>query len=135
MTTVWSYKNKKLRNTNVNFSLNKEDSRRSFEDQSAFIRYQIHVTDHFLFKPFLNSFKEISVFELSTGKNLNTFETINWDLNSLCDASCVLGLYNDYNILYSGSKRKVKVWNRKIITDHDREMINRIHQDNWSDSD
>lgn len=136
-TTMWSFKRKKLRNTNVNFSANRESRSKIYEDDdtSAFIKYQVYVTDRFLFKPIMNSFKEISVYDLHSGKNLNTFSTSDWQPNSLCEASCVIGLYDDYNALYSGSRNSLKIWNRKVVTDQEKEMINRIHQDNWSDSD
>ena len=136
-TTCWSFKNKKLRNTNVNFSTNIDSKSRVYyrDDKSAFIKYQIYVTDKFLFKPILNSFKEISVHDLSSGQNLNAFASSNWQPNSLCDASCVLGLYDNYNVLYSGSRNSIKLWNRKITTDQQKETIHKIQQDNWSDSD
>lgn len=136
-TTMWSFKNKKLRNENVNFSTNQEVKSKVYatNDKSAFIKYQVYVTDRFLFKPILNSFKEISIHDLQTGKFLNEFSSPKWQPNSLCDASCVIGLYDDYNVLYSGSKNSIKLWNRKVVTDQEKERIEKIHQDNWSDSD
>lgn len=137
-TTMWSFKEKKLRNTNVNFSMNTE-ARGAPPNRSrhmdAFIKYQVYVTDRFLFKPIINNFKEISIHDLHTGRFLNEFSSPNWQPNSLCDASSVLGLYDNYNVLYSGSKNSIKLWNRKVVTDQEKERINRMHQDNWSDDD
>lgn len=131
---MWSFKHKKLRNTNVNFTVNRGSrNTRNENDKSAFIKYQLYVTDRFLFKPILNNYKEITVFDLLTGKNLNTFATQDFEPSRLCDASCVLGLYDDYNILYSASRSSIKIWNRKVISDREREEINRFHQDDWSD--
>lgn len=135
-TTMWSFKEKKLRNTNVNFSTNNEArGAQVYRDQAGFIKYQVYVTDRFLFKPIINNFKEISIHDLHNGRFLNEFSSPNWQPNSLCNASCVLGLYSDYNVLYSGSKNSIKLWNRKVVTDQESELINRMHQDNWSDSD
>ena len=134
-TTMWSFKEKKLRNMNVNFSNNSEARNPAHRANAVFIKYQVYVTDRFLFKPIINDFKEISIHDLHTGKFLNEFVTPNWQPNSLCDASSVIGLYDDYNVLYSGSRNSMKLWNRKVVTDQENEMINRIHRDNWSDSD
>lgn len=136
-TTMWSFKEKKLRNTNVNFSTNNETRNpvNRSSDKAAFIKYQVYVTDRFLFKPIINNFKEISIHDLQTGRFLNEFSSPNWQPNSLCDATSVLGLYDDYNVLYSGSKNSIKLWNRKVVTDQENAMIDRMHQDQWSDSD
>ena len=136
-TTMWSFKNKKLRNMNVNFSMN-NDARNPAQrssDEPSFIKYQVYVTDRFLFKPIVNNFKEISIHDLQTGRFLNEFSSPNWNPNSLCDASSVLGLFDDYNVLYSGSKNSIKLWNRKVVSDQEKAMINQMHQDDWSDDD
>ena len=133
--SLWTFKRKRLRNVNVNFSAGEGANLKVVHTKSSFLKCQMHCTDNVLIRPVAGSYGEVKVQSLETGATLNTFVSPEWETNADGhNSTSVAALYDDFSVVYSGSRQTLRVWSPSVRTDQRQELLERVHADNWSDN-
>lgn len=130
-TTMWTFKNKKLINSDVHFEvpLTRAPPKNKI---SPLIRCQIYTTDDFLFAPVPLGSRDIFMHSLTTGVLVKTFSSSEFGSSTTRRVNCVSGWGGEsYPVIISGGRLHLRSWCTKIPE----EKKEQKDQDNWSDSD
>lgn len=133
--TQWIFKNKHFENANINYPnpypRDCKKGKSSSMQISEFLRCQIFLTESLLIKPIFGNAGEIIIHDIKTGQKIRILSSSTWSPFNKYGASCVTGLYKDYFVLFTGTRRFLKVWRLK---NSEKGLNNSLYQDNWSDS-
>ncbi|RWS21285.1 hypothetical protein B4U80_00373 [Leptotrombidium deliense] len=129
----WTFKSGKIVNSNVNYPcpFSRFKQNRKTDLSSAYLRCQVYVTEDFIFSPTPEGCGEIAIHDKKTGENVGILTPSQF---KPMNTGCVHGVKNRL-ILFSGSRRCIRVWGPKIITEKEEENLKKFYEDNWSDSD
>lgn len=148
----WTFQNKKLVNSNVNFDTLKPNSKSS---TPSFLKTSLFVTDDLVFSPAPPGKGDILINDIHTGVMVKRLSTDTFHPSKNRRTNVVQGLCSGSSpLLFSGGRNNFKVWThafdqtacdepivegdqawKDVLIKPDKVTQNPLHADDWSDSD
>lgn len=148
----WTFQNKQLMNTHVNFDTLRPSGNKS--SSPSFLKTSILVTDDLVFSPAPPGKGDILINDINSGQILKRLSTETFFSAKQRRTNAVSGLCaNSLSpVIFSGGKNNFKIWNhafdqtacdepmtsgnewKNVVKEHKIKTENPLHNDNWSDS-
>lgn len=133
--TQWTFRKRRLVNTNINYP--SPVPRISTKNRLKMrLEYQLYVTDNLIFKPAssvnVSQLGELVIHDLKNGERLGFLNPPTWTPDNCANINCVNGVFTDYPILLTGSKKLLMVWGCNN-SDNTSDGKHELHRDDWSD--
>lgn len=148
----WTFQNKQLVNTHVNFDTLRPTTKKS--GTPSFLKTSILVTEDLVFSPAPPGKGDILINDINSGQIVKRLSTDSFFPSKQRRTNAISGLCanSSSSVIFTGGKNNFKVWNhtfdqtacdepiapgnewKNVVREHKTKTINPLHNDDWSDS-